>query len=216
MLVKHLDAIIARLAKHWVLVDLMLPPLVPLVVLSEIDFAAFVELPESMATLRKELRRELTSLRLAVAELRLAKLALKKRLWWFRRMVRGSWPGSVWLYGLPLLPNVSDGEDVFLDPMVAASFLWVAMGDDGPMTRDGVGAAEFAAEVAHVAGLWREFHRVELRVRLARGELAIVETIAAAAVTAYGHAVRGRLHPGDPLMGTIPRLWPRRSERAAK
>ena len=210
LLVKHLDATIARLAKHWVLVNAVLPPSNPMVVLSDTDFAAFDALPEALAELRKGLRRELVSRRLVVAELRLAKRALKKRLWWFRQVVRGMWSGSVWLYGLPTVPNVSDGEDVFLDPMREASFLWLAMGDLAPVTRDGYGASNFATEVEHVAGLWREFRRAELSVRLARAELAILQTHSAAAVTAYGHAARGRLHPGDPLMGTIPALWPRR------
>lgn len=210
LLVKHLDATIARLAKHWAVVDAALPASTPLVVLSDTDFAAFVALPEALAELRNGVRREVMSLRLVVAELRLAKAALKKRLWWFRLVVRGMWPGSVWLYGLPTVPNVSDGEDVFLEPMLAASFLWLAMGDDAPVTRDGYGAAEFAAEVALVEALWRKVRRSELSVRLARAELAVVQSLAAAAVQAYGHAARGRLHPGDPLMGTIPALWPRR------
>ena len=214
LLVKCLDATIARLSKHWVLVDAVLPPLHPMVVLSDTNFAKFDALLEALAELRKRLRRELVSRRLVVAELRLAKVALKKRLWWFRQMVRGMWSGSVWLYGLPTVPNVSDGENVFLDPMLAASFLWLAMGDDAPVTRDGYGAPEFAAEVEHVAGLWRKVRRAELSVRLARSELAVVQSLAAAAAQAYGHAARSRLHPGDPLMETIPALWPRRKADA--
>lgn len=154
-------------------------------------------------------------LKLAWASLAGAKSAIRKRMQWFRMYLRGFYGNSHWLAGLDVLPDRAAGQDEFLPPLVSTMFLWqmIAAGPPPvpgrpPVMPDGYSAADFTTELAALEAAWDAVRRAKLSQTLARAELLVINTRAAAAVQAYGHAARSRLMPMDPLLDSIPRLWP--------
>ena len=204
-----------KVAKHWGIVNQKLPSTFPIVVLDGMDFAEFFALPEAQEAVYKTLKPLEMDLKLATASLVKAKTAIRKRMQWFRLYMRGFYMDSHWLVGLDVLPAPAAGPDEFLPPLVSTMFLWQMIAAEPPpvagrrpVMPDGYTAVDFAAELAALEAEWDAVRRVKLSQTLARAELLVINTRAAAAVQAYGHAARSRLMPLDPLLDSIPRLWP--------
>ena len=212
---RRLEALVLRVAKHWAIVDAKLPAEFPVVVLDGMELAEFLALPAAQETVYITLNPLDMDLKLALSSLKKAKELIRNRMQWFRQYMRGFYMNSPFLAGLDVLPDLGDGPDEFLPPIVSTMFLWERIAlepppvaNKPPVMADGYTAAHFAAELAALDGAYGAVRRVKLSQTLARSELLVINTRAAAAIQAYGHAARSRLMPLDPLLASIPRLWP--------
>lgn len=216
-LIKKLDALALKTVTHWRMVDGVLPVPFPLVVLADVDLAAYLSLWDSRGGLLRVLDAQKLSQKLAVGALRLAKAALYKRMKGFRGMMLAYWQGTKWMAALPLLPHAAAGAEEFLAPMEYASLLWSRLAplpppvpSVPPVLADGYDAADFARDFAELQRLWRVVDVARLEVRIAHGALWVYYEKMVSALMAYPHAARSRLALGTPLAETIPRTWPRR------
>ena len=97
-------------------------------------------------------------------------------------------------------------------PSSAAAFLASMHADRGTVVRY-LDLVLFRPDMAQVVELWDAVGECNMEVKLARGKVVRFYQRMAAAIMAYGRSARGRLEPGDALVGRIPRTWGRRKKK---
>lgn len=215
-LIKRLNALIFKTVTHWRMVDGVLPAQFPLVVLADVDLAAYEALWGSLDGLLQELDAQKLEQKLAMAALRLAKAALYRRMKAFRALMLADWLRTVWMAALPLLPHAASGAEEFLRPMGDVARLWSRLAlVRPPVLADGYDAADFARDFTELEQLWQAVDAARLEVRLAHAALWIYYEKMVSALMAYPHAARSRLALDAPLAAKIPKLWRFRKKRSA-
>ena len=207
--------------KHWGLMDYFLPADLPLIVLERYDRAAFQEKFRGLDALKDKLSAHVLTHKTAVAAFAEAKKGLYKRMKHFRWIMAGYWRGSHYFSGVPLLPGLGVGDDLFFDPAVRMRITWRKIAAVDPLPPgavvamdDGYGAEDFARDLQALRDLREDEALAALDVRIVRSELAFLYAELVGVVMAYGHSARGRLPADAPLIALIPRTWKQRTIEA--
>lgn len=222
-LIALLNDRVRKISTHWVLVDDVLPPQFPLVVLSNYDRAEFLRKWASRSEVEEALAEAKQVLKISVGASKLAKKALFTRMRVFRKLMRGYWAESEFYPATPLLPGAGAGEDVFFDAAERMAIVWGWLGEVSPLPpgrmvalNDGYSGADFAADLAALRALREAEREARQDMRIARGRVRVFQSEMVEVVMAYGHSVRGRVGANSPLLERLPRTWPtRESERRA-
>ena len=209
-----LDDKLARVARHWAVVDEALPSAYPLVLLHGVEQAGFVGLSRRLPGLRD-------GVDAAELNVKLARTAYERRKRVVHEWVRANYRGTDCFTLVGRMPGRGRSCQYWREAARGALEMWelvVTNSPPGPgvwpqTLWDGRTVKEFAVvvksfEEAHVAII-----AAEVDLKIARGNLQRAQTEATALLMAYGHGVRARLGDHGALVDSIPQLWPSHSSR---
>jgi hypothetical protein len=171
---------------------------------------ALVVLRASLESAISAVVAQLNGKEIARAILENAKRDLLARAQELGRRLRGTMPvDSPYIAAFPELPSRTSGEGVFLKPMRDAANLWARVFDAG-YTFDLTGAytaADFAADVTALQGLYASLHGIESDLDLAREQRNGLQNDVKSLLSGYRPAVEGLFAPDAPLVLTIPHIY---------
>lgn len=216
-----LDDKLARVARHWAVVNEALPLEFPLVLQHGVVEAGFVGLSGRLPGFRD-------GVDAAELNVKLARAAYERRKGdvheWVRAIhvwMRANYRGTDCFALMRRMPGRGRCCQYWREAARGALGMWVLVvtnpppGPGGwPKTLwDGRTMEEFAVvvksfEEAHVAII-----AAEVDLKIARGILQRAQAEATALLMAYGHGVRARLRDHGALVDSIPQLWPGHSSR---
>ena len=216
-----LDEKLARVARHWAVVDGALPPAYPLVLLHGVDQAGFVGLSRRVPGLRN---------RVDAAELnvKLARTAYERRKRvvheWVRAIhvwMRANYRGTDCFTLVGRMPGRGRSCQYWREVARGALGMWVLVVTNPPpgpgvwpqKLWDGRTVEEFTVVVKSFEEANEAIIEAEVDLKIARDNLRRAQTEATALLMAYGHGVRARLGDHAALVESIPQLWPRHSSR---
>jgi hypothetical protein len=226
-----LDGKLARVSKHWLAVDQVLPPDFPLLLLLGVGRAGLDELAERLPGLRRAVRDAELGEKLVWADYERWKRELHQWLLWINAWMRADYRGTNWFWLVQRVPGRGQSYEHWWDAAQGALSMWKMIVEDPPkpfpcgsersLTMGGGETVEqFEQVVKAFKAAWAAIRPVAGKVKLARGALEMAQNEAASLLMAYGHGVQARLGQEGELVRSIPQLWPKhstkpREERAA-
>ena len=133
----------------------------------------------------------------------------------FTDKVRGNLPGTKWIGAVPLVPTEGDAQSRFCDPMDDAVDLWLRINTEQALgvgvalvLRDGVTQAQFATKVAEMKTVWRDLKRVDLELKLARGQRDAIQDRIYPILKQYRVVLPTFFAAGSAIVESLPRLTP--------
>src|SRR5205085_226897 len=159
---------------------------------------------------------ELTTQNVARGSIHLKKAELLRLFSSFKSVLEGYYPNTEFYEARPYAPSFTDGQEVFLRPMLDAVNLWVEM-NEGPAPagvtlplelRGGTTEEDFLEKAAALETAYRQEQRSGLQVSLARGKRNLLQRAAYEIMKAYREAVPGICVEFPDLAETLPRLTP--------
>jgi len=202
---------------HWEQVDATLPA--PLLIANskgdEMQRSDLDGLLASLHSANAAVIDKLNDEQIARGSIELQKPALLARLNEFNDMVAAYWGQTGFPNARPKAPNVSDGEERFLSPMVDAANLWGKMnaaspppGLELPMTLAGMTLGAFQTAVDALRALYAAERDAQQDARLARAQRDAVKAAAYDGMKCYRMAVEARCQGLPELLASLPRLTP--------
>jgi hypothetical protein len=140
----------------------------------------------------------------------------------FTDKVRGLLSGTKWINAVPLQPSIGDAQSRFCAPLDDAEDLWERINTEQAL---GVGKvlvlqdrtlnppvplplATFATRLATMKARWRGNSRLELDLKLARGERDAIQARMYPIMLNYRLVLPANFGPGTPIGDSLPRLTP--------
>ncbi len=140
----------------------------------------------------------------------------------FTDKVRGLLSGTKWINAVPLQPSIGDAQSRFCAPLDDAEDLWERINTEQAL---GVGKvlelqdrtvnpvvamplATFATRLATMKARWRGNSRLELDLKLARGERDAIQVRMYPIMLNYRLVLPANFGPGTPIGDSLPRLTP--------
>lgn len=138
---------------HWLACDTSLGAGNEIRVTGGVGRLALQALLANLGLKRTEVQSDLIDQEIAREEVEMGKAALLLRINQFNERIRGAFSGSKWIKVLPLVPNISDAQSKFTDPLELAAALWLRINNDDPMLppvtlQGGYPQATFVADIA--------------------------------------------------------------------
>ncbi len=161
-------------------------------------------------------------LELGRGELVIQQTEMLELLGQFTDKVRGLLSGTKWINAVPLQPSIGDAQSRFCAPLDDAEDLWERINDEQAL---GVGKvlmlqdrtvdpvvpmsfATFATRLATMKARWRGNSRLELDLKLRRGERDAIQARMYPIMLNYRLVLPSNFGPGTPIGDTLPRLTP--------
>lgn len=159
---------------------------------------------------------QINNVQLAAATLKMMKEALLLRGNQFNEAVRSGLAGTAYAEALPLLPSVSDGEEVFIEPMDDIATLWpkvnAAAGIPGftppLLLLGGYPVADFVTALGLLKTQYETVGKEDFLVSFKIKERNKMQELIYPVLKAYRLAVPTKFAANDPLMLTLPKLTP--------
>ena len=140
----------------------------------------------------------------------------------FTDKVRGLLSGTKWINAVPLQPSLGDAQSRFCAPLDDAEDLWERINGEQAL---GVGKllmlqdrtvdpvvpmplATFVTKLASMKALWRGNSRLELDLKLRRGERDAIQVRMYPIMLNYRLVLPANFGPGTPIGDSLPRLTP--------
>lgn len=138
---------------HWLACDTSLGVGNEIRVTGGVGRLALQALLDTLGLKRTEVQSDLIDQEIAREEVEIRKAGLLLRINQFNERIRGAFSGSKWIRVLPLVPNISDAQSKFTDPLDSAARLWLRINNDDPMLpavtlQGGYTQATFVADIA--------------------------------------------------------------------
>ncbi len=156
------------------------------------------------------------TLELAIADRDLKKQAIRMPLSQFRAAIESLLTGTKYEVARPTLPAFTTKESDYLDPFDDMANLWGKINLDATMPgftppmllAGGYALTAFITEVAALRTAYRDEGAAEDDVKLVRASRDQEMTAAVQRMSQYRAAAVAQLPVGNPLLATIPDLWP--------
>jgi hypothetical protein len=210
---------IRGILRHWVVVDDLLPPLRPLVLLEDVAREDLEGQLESLRKLGEEVQRREWYVKLARAAYERHKRTVHQWILDIDQWVWAFMQGTSWTKLLGLVPGLGQSYQHWWSGAHHAQAMWKLMVEEPPDIsvgwpmefREDCSLANYAAAVDAFEASWMALLGAGVRLKIARGALAKAQDKATACLMAYGHGVRARLLNNEAMLDSIPPLWPRRA-----
>jgi hypothetical protein len=217
---------IDQFLSHWEMLDRLVAPQSPLVVLEDLPRAGLVALREALLAVPAAVDAAVLEEKLVRGREREMRPHLAFIMKRFNRMVRGNFPGTRFERLLQGMPGMEVAFFDFAVPVHVTQWLWARIEEasDGGgfrlLTERGewIGSAELALDLAAFIAAHMDTVTAQTMADLARADRDILQERAVAVMKAYGHAVKARVGDGSRLAASLPQLWPgpRRGSRRKK
>ena len=203
---------------HWVLVDEVLPPAHPLLLLENVDRESLAALLATLVRLgREEQAREVKVGRARAAYERQKRVVHE----WVRdiyQWMRAFMQGTPWIALVGVVPGLGQSYRHWWTAAGHTQVLWELMEEEPPDISTGwpmefgtdATLENYQAVVRSLEISWQKLFQAEFDLKVTRGVIAKTQHEATACLMAYGHGVRARLLKNKAMVDSIPPLWPRR------
>jgi len=198
---------------HWVDVNLILGT--PLVLEDGTTIAILTQYRDDLEGFRSSIQAKLNDLQIASGDVDLKKKALLARVGEFNRKVRGSIGSSPYAAALPLAPQITSAQGIFLDPLDDVASLWPKInaatipGFTPPLLLpSGTAVATFLTELAALKTAYATESAAEHEVDLERKLRDAIQIKAEAALVLYRKAVLGAFVENNPHVLSLPAVNP--------
>lgn len=209
-----------QFAAHWALCNAELGPQ-PLVVRrpesnTVVTLAQFTAMQAALQAQQITVQAHLIDVQIARGVIKRQKAALLRLFNLFTSVLNGYFPNTEFYEARPYAPSLTDGQEVFLRPMLDAANLWTVI-NAGPAPagvtlplelRDGTTQESFAAAVEALRLAYATEQLDGLGVTLARAKRNFMQRDAYAVMKAYREAVPGVCAEFPVLVQMMPRLTP--------
>ena len=213
------DSTMTEFNQHWASANTKLAP-TPLILTlpdkTSMSRAQFATLQTTLLARQDTVQTWAVDVQIARGEVNLRKAALLARFNLFTSLVDASYQGTGFYAARPLAPSISDGKEVFLQPLGDAMKLWKRMNEGAApagvtlplVLGDGCSQGELASAISGLCFAYLDLEGKELDLRIARGDRNVIQERAYAAMKMYreGAANKFVLHPE--LIESLPRLTP--------
>ncbi len=208
---------------HWEQVNTSLGAGGPLVlrnpngpVPATVSRADLLTMRNDLQTKHTDITGQINGVEIASAALKAMKELLHLRGVQFNEGVRSGLNGTTYAAALPVLPQSSDGQEVFVEPMDDVSTLWAkinaAAGIPGftppLLLLSAYPVADFNTALASLKAQFEALNKEEFLVSFKIRERNKMQENIYPALKAYRQAVPTKFAANDPLVLTLPRLTP--------
>jgi len=212
---------LARVARHWVAVNSVLPAECPLLLLRGVTLEEVNGLVNGFPALRQQVAAAEAGLKLGRGHYEQRKAVLHRWLRDINIWMRGTYHYTPFFAMVHRVPGRGQGYQHWWNAAIDARAMWrlivagapVLLADGTPRRvqfSDGRTLEQFEEVVEEFEAAWRALYGPKIDLKLARGAVALAHEKGAALLMAYGHGVRARLGNKGRLVRTIPKVWPGR------
>ena len=201
---------------HWTDVNVVLPPLLPLILKTGLTRAGLVTLRDDLQGLLDGVQEELNDVEIASGALFLKKTAGLARLNEFNGVVDAYFGGTPLSNARPKAPGVKDGEETFTEPLRDMKSLWPKLNAQAappglalPLVLDGgMNAAGFTTFLGELrdsfADMGQQEHDLKFERRMRDAKMLVIYE----SLKLYRLSVPARLPNNVPLLESLPKLTP--------
>ena len=207
-----------RVNRHWATVDQQLPLEWPLALLRGVVREDFDGLLAALPGLRDGVNAAEVRMKITRGEYERLKRALHGWVGWFNRCLR-RWHGTGLASTVRRLPGLGRSFGHWSKAALHVSTMWEDA-EKNPPDAPGNWPIEYPCggtrqdfdELVRAfdAAYWSIVH-VEVKLKIARGNLRVAQRQATDLLMAYGHGVQARVGQRGELVRSIPQLWPKHS-----
>ncbi len=196
---------------HWAAVNADPAAAPGLVTREGANRAALVSLRTALVAALGDVQDKLNGKEIGRAMVENAKRELLSRSQELGRRLRGILPeNSPYLKSLPALPVQSAAQEIFLQPVRDMANVWDRLQTAGTLVllAGDYTLTEYESELVTLEALYATLNAAMVDLKISREKRNKLQTDARTILSAYRPAVEGLFAPANPLVLTIPIIWP--------